>query len=127
MEEPNRIGLTSEVNNKLEELLEHINGDNNEETGTLYKKDLYRLALAIGIKKGKNPEPLSQTSVGRLRVVEIDPDGVIKAAAKTSMDIPKDLPVYNFLECLAEMQISEMCAHYQMYGELSIESFFEDI
>lgn len=124
MEEPNRIGLTPHTNSCLEELLENLNLFDGEDAGKLYKLDLYRLALSLGLKNGQRPEPLEQTSVGRLRVIELDPNGVIKAAAENSMDIPDGVPTYNFLECLAEKEIFAMYDYYQKNGELPFDNYF---
>jgi hypothetical protein len=124
MEEPNRIGLTQQTNGYLEELLENLNLFDGEDSGKLYKLDLYRLALSIGLKKGRIPDPLDETSVGRLRVIELDPNGVIKAAVENSMNIPDGVPTYNFLERLAEKEISDMYDYDQKYGELPLEGYF---
>ena len=124
MEEPNRIGLTPQTNIYLEELLENLNLFDGEDTGKLYKLDLYRLALSIGLKNGQLPEPLEETSVGRLRVIELDPNGVIKAAVENFMNIPDGVPTYSFLERLAEKEISDMYDYYQNYGELPFEGYF---
>ena len=72
MDEPQRIGLTTQANAYLDEMLDSLNS---EVTGhSLIKFDLYRLAVALGVKKGIRPEPLSEKTDTAFRVAELDPD-----------------------------------------------------
>ena len=65
MEEPKRIGLTKEANGYLEEMLESLNSDNSAQT--LIKFDLYRLAVALGVKRGEKPTMINGTTDNALK------------------------------------------------------------
>ena len=123
MKEPNRIGLTSEADAYLEELLEHLNPPKGETGVKLIKFDLYRLAVAIGIKNGKIPPPLNDKRVPNLKVLELDQEGVFRIALESSGIVPKDMLIHDVIERMAEQGIREFYNAYQQTGEIPLEEY----
>lgn len=124
MEEPSRIGLTAETAAKLDELLEYLNPEQGEDGIRLIKFDLYRLAVAIGIKNAVEPPQLNDKSVSSFRVSELDPEAVLYTAIDNSVFKPKHSPIYDLIERLAEQGIKEFYASYQQTGQLPLEEYF---
>lgn len=127
MDEPNRIGLTAATGAQLEELLEELNPDPSQSEGVkLIKFDLYRLAVALGLRKAEQPPKLTENSTSSLRVTELDPDGVLYLAAEESPLLPAEDSVYEFIERLAESGIREFCSTYQKTGQLPFDQYFDE-
>lgn len=124
MEEPSRIGLTATAGAMLEELLEHLNPQQGEEGTRLIKFDLYRLAVALGIKNEVLPPQLEDKSINSLRVNELDEEGVLHAALENSGIVPQGVPIYSFMELLAEYGVRGFYSSYQQTGELPWEQYF---
>lgn len=125
MEEPSRIGLTVATGAELDELLKDLNPGDGVEGVKLIKFDLYRLAVALELRTAVMPAPLKERSASSLRVVELDPDGVLAAAVEISCQIPDGLAIYELVELLAESGIKKMCLAYQKTGQLPIEEYFD--
>ncbi len=126
MDEPTRIGLTAEAGAQLEDLLDELNPNKGIEGIKLIKFDLYRLAVALGLKKSEVAPPLAGNSTSSLRVSELDPDGVLYLAAEQSEVLPADAPVYGFIERLAEAGVREFYAFYQTTGQLPFDQYFDE-
>ncbi len=126
MDEPSRIGLTAATGAQLEELLEDLNPEAGTEGVKLIKFDLYRLAIVLGLKKSELPAPLNEKSVTSLRVMELDPNGVLATAVENSAQIPEGVSIYEFIERLAERGIKEFYLAYQQTGQLPLEEYFEE-
>ncbi len=125
MNEPSRIGLTATTGAQLDELLKELNPDGAEGV-KLIKFDLYRLAVALGIKNHEPPPPLSDKGIGNFRVTELDLDGVLATAVESSGLLPQDVLVYEFIERFAEHGIRAFYLAYQKTGELPLEEYFEE-
>ena len=96
MDEPNRIGLSAKVNAQLEDLLKDLNS---QEGGVeLIKRDLYRLAVALGIKNAIDPSPLDDKNGWKDRVSEFDPDRSLYTAAENSGLATAGASIYEFIE-----------------------------
>jgi len=126
MDEPSRIGLTTTTGAKLDELLEDLNPDQGVDGVRLIKFDLYRLAVALGVKKEAIPLPLNDKSIPNLRVVELDPDGVLYTSVENSGLVPDGVPIYEFIERLAEQGVQEFYQVYQKTGQLPLDDYFEE-
>jgi len=126
MNEPSRIGLTATTNAQLDALLEDLNPGPGTDGVKLIKFDLYRLAVALGMKRHESPPPLKNNSSPSLRVVELDPDGVLATAIENSGLLPPGISIYEFIERLAEHGIREFYQTYQKTGELPWEEYFEE-
>lgn len=126
MEEPSRIGLTATTGAQLEELLDDLNPSAGVEGVKLIKFDLYRLAIVLELKTGSLPTPLNEKSVTNLRVVELDPNGVLATAVEVSCPIPEGVTIYEFIERLAESGIKKIYQAYQKTGQLPVEEYFEE-
>jgi hypothetical protein len=126
MDEPTRIGLTAEAGSQLEELLDELNPDKGVEGVKLIKFDLYRLAVALGLKKSELPPPFTGNSTSSLRVNELDPDGVLYLAAEHSELLPDDTSVYGFVERLAEAGVRDFYTSYQTTGQLPFDQYFDE-
>ena len=126
MEEPSRIGLTASTSAQLDELLESLNPEPGCEGIKLIKFDLYRLAVALGLKNQAPPPLLSDKSISNFRVNELDPDGVLFLAVESSELLPKDCTVYEFIERLAEREIGRFYQDLQQTGQLSLDQYFEE-
>lgn len=124
MNEPSRIGLTPVTDAKLDELLEDLNPDPGMDGVKLIKFDMYRLAVAIGLKQTELPPVLDEKSTSSLRVSELDPEGVLSLAVESSELLPADTPVYEFIERLAERSINDFCIAHQKTGLLPLEEYF---
>jgi len=125
-EEPKRIGLTGVTAFQLDELYKHLNPEEGEEGVRLIKFDLYRLAVALGIKNAVNPPGLSDKSNTVFRVNELDPDKILFTVIETSEVLPPNTSIYSYIERLAEYGIKEFYQAYQLKGELPLESYFND-
>ncbi len=130
MDEPTRIGLTAATGAQLDELLEDLNGEDLPESGVggvkLIKFDLYRLAVALGLKASDPPPPLPEKSTSSLRVTELDPEGVLFLAAENSELRPADSSVYEFIERLAEAGVAEFCSAFDRTGALPLDQYFDE-
>tara|TARA_B100000446_G_C10552524_1_gene341218 strand:+ start:4763 stop:5143 length:381 start_codon:yes stop_codon:yes gene_type:complete len=126
MDEPSRIGLTATTGAQLDELLEDLNPEPGTEGVKLIKFDLYRLAIALGLKSSEPPPLLSEKSTSSLRVAELDPDGVLFLAAESSGLLPGGSSVYEFIERLAEAGIADFYRAFQKTGQLPIDQYFDE-
>jgi hypothetical protein len=126
MNEPNRIGLTATTGAQLDELLEELNPDEGAEGVKLIKFDLYRLAVALGLKKNDPPPQLREKSMPSFRVSELDPDGVLYLAVEHSELITEGDAIYEFVERLAESGISDFYQAYQQSGQLPLDQYFDE-
>ncbi|MCW8828096.1 MAG: hypothetical protein OQK94_03465 [Gammaproteobacteria bacterium] len=124
MNEPNRIGLTEETHTKLDELLEHLNPEQGEDGIRLIKFDIYRLAVALGIKERHPAEGLCGKSISSFRVSELDEGGLLHTVI-TNMDIvPDGCSTYEYIERLAEDGIKRFYDKYQQTGEIPFVEYF---
>jgi hypothetical protein len=124
MEEPKRIGLTATTMAQLEELLEELNPMEGEEGTKLIKFDIYRLVVSLGIKNNVSAAVLSDKSQNSFRVSEFDDEGVFYIALEGSDLVPEGVPVYEYVERLAEHGIKELFNTYQTTGQLPFEEYF---
>jgi hypothetical protein len=124
MTEPERIGLTAKTAVKLDELLIELNPKEGEKGISLIKFDLYRLAVAIGIKKGIEPPPLDDRSVPSFRVSELDKDGVLYTVLINSEMNFKGESVYGYIERIAENQIKFFYEENQRTGQIPYSEIF---
>lgn len=128
MNEPDRIGLTPLTAQQLDELLMELNpveGSTNE-TIKLIKFDVYRLAVALGLKENKNPKPLNDKSNSVFRVFELDRDKTLFTVVECLGVCPSDIPIYSYIEQLAEQGIKEFYQQFQSTGELPYTEYFSD-
>lgn len=109
-EEPNRIGLTDETRIALKEMI--------DDGVALQLWDLYRLAVAIGVREGKKPPPLNNRVVDIFRTNELDPDGALYTAVEASDLYDEGEAIYSCIERLAEQGIKEFYELYRRRGEL---------
>lgn len=124
MSEPDRIGLTAETSAKLDELLVELNPKKDEKGISLIKFDLYRLAVAVGIKKGIEPPLLNDKSVPSFRVAELDKDGVIHAVLINSELNFNEDSVYGYIERLAENEIKIFYEENRRTGQIPFNEIF---
>ena len=117
MNEPQRIGLTKQAHNYLDEMLETLNS---EACGqTLIKFDLYRLAVALGVKEGIRPEPMSEQPDAAFRVAELDPDQALFFAVDAANLHEPGEAVYHIVERLADHGIRHFYdAYHNNMGRL---------
>jgi hypothetical protein len=115
MEEPQRIGLTKEANDYLDEILDSLNSEV-EEKG-LIKFDLYRLAVALGVKNGNKPSPLSSNTDNAFRVSELDIDKALFFAVEAANLQDNEEPIYRVVERLAEQGIRDFYKAYKSHSE----------
>jgi len=113
MDEPQRIGLTREANAYLDEMLESINTDTEGTAEKLIKFDLYRLAVAIGVKRGEKPTPLNDNADSSFRTSELDPDKALFIAVQTSNLNNYGESIYTAVERLAEQGIRQFYAAFR--------------
>ncbi len=112
MDEPQRIGLTTQANTYLDEMLDSLNS---EVTGhSLIKFDLYRLAVALGVKKGIRPEPLSEKTDSAFRVAELDPDKALFFAVDAAKLPEVGESIYQIVERFGDQGIR---CFYDAYRE----------
>jgi hypothetical protein len=128
MNEPDRIGLTPLAAQQLDELLMELNPnqDSKNETFKLIKFDIYRLAVALGIKENKMPKPLEDKSNSVFRVNELDRDKTLYTVVECLGVCPDELPIYSYIEQLAELGIKEFYQQFQLRGELPYAEYFSD-
>lgn len=128
MDEPNRIGLTQLAAQQLDELLLELNPvqDSNNETFKLIKFDIYRLAVALGIKENKTPTSLNDKSNSAFRVNELDPDKALFTVVKCLGVCPTGTSIYSYIEKLAEQGINEFYEYFQKHGELPLTEYLLD-
>ena len=107
MDEPSRIGLTKEANILLEEMLKAIDPGKK-----LIKFDLYRLAVALGIKKGISPMTVPSQIEGNLRVSELDENKALFIAVDSLGICNEGQSVYRCIEALADQGIRDF---YHIY------------
>lgn len=112
MNEPQRIGLTKQSHNYLDEMLEALNSETRGQT--LIKFDLYRLAVALGVKKGIRPEPMSEQPDDSFRVAELDPDKALFYAVDAANLHEPGETIYHIIERLADQGIRSF---YDAYKE----------
>ncbi len=124
MTEPSRIGLTPKTDYKLDELLEEWNPQSGEDGVKLIKFDIYRLAVALGMRRTDLPVPLNDKSTSSLRVNELDPDGILSLAVESLGLIGPGESHYQFIERLAEREIAELYEKYQQTGQFPFEEYF---
>lgn len=111
MTEPTRIGLTKQAHGYLDEMLDSLNS---EASGlTLIKFDLYRLAVALGVKNNIKPEFLSEQPDDAFRVAEVDPDKALYYAVDASNLQKSDEAIYHIVERLADQGIRRFYDAYQ--------------
>lgn len=111
MNDPERIGLTKETNQYLDEILETLNGE--VEGSNLIKFDLYRLAVALGVKKGITPAPISGNTDSAFRVRELDPNKSLYYAVQAANLCALDESVYRIVERLGEHGIRQFYKEYK--------------
>jgi hypothetical protein len=110
MDEPTRIGLTREANDFLDEILEDLNSQTDEKD--LLKRDLYRLAVALGVKQGNIAKPLLDHSDNSFRASDIDPDRAFYYAVESKDLDKKEVPIYKIVERLADQGVRNF---YEVY------------
>ena len=111
MAEPSRIGLTKEANGYLDEMLDFLKSQPGGQE--LIKFDLYRLAVALGIKKGVSPEPLSGATDHAFRVAELDPDKALYYVVDAVNLKKSDEAIYHIIERLADQGIRQFYNSYK--------------
>lgn len=128
MNEPNRIGLTPLTAQQLDELLMELNPseDAKNESYKLIKFDIYRLAVALGIKENKLPKSLEDKSNSVFRVSELDPDKTLFTVVECLGMHSKEVSIYSYIEQLAEQGIKEFYQQFQSTGELPYAEYFSD-
>lgn len=126
MDEPGRIGLTAETAAQLDELLADLNPQEGEEGIKLIKFDLYRLAVALGIKKRQKPPFLTEKSNTSFRVAELDDGGILYAAVECAGIVDSGTPIYEYIERLAEQGIREFYDENLKTGQLPFEKIFSN-
>ncbi|MBN1009091.1 hypothetical protein [Amphritea pacifica] len=124
MTEPGRIGLTAETSAQMDELLLDLNPQKGEEGISLIKFDLYRLAVAVGIKKGINPPALPEKSNASFRVNELDEGGVLYAAVEAAGIVEMGAPIYEYIERLAEYGVREFYDSNLRTGQFPFDEIF---
>jgi len=113
MEEPQRIGLSKEANSYLDEMLDAINSEVDSSNEKLIKFDLYRLAVAIGVKKNKRPPAIKDNTESSFRVGELDPDRALYIAVEAADLHEQEEPIYRIVERLAEQGIRDFYKAYR--------------
>ncbi|MDB3856252.1 hypothetical protein N9284_02035 [Halieaceae bacterium] len=113
IDEPSRIGLSKEANAYLDEMLESLNSEVKESKGDLIKFDLYRLAVAIGVKKGEKLTAITEKMDSSFRVGELDVDQALYIAVKAAKLNDPDEPIYHAVERLADHGIRSFYSAYQ--------------
>tara|TARA_R110001583_G_scaffold165594_1_gene318326 strand:- start:13299 stop:13691 length:393 start_codon:yes stop_codon:yes gene_type:complete len=128
MNEPNRIGLTPLTAQQLDEILAELNPDidSKKEVFKLIKFDIYRLAIALGIKENRIPPALNDKSNTAFRVNELDPDRTLYTVVDCLGVCPNETAVYSYIEQLAELGIKEFYGHLQHRGELPLTEYLLD-
>jgi hypothetical protein len=128
MNEPNRIGLSPLTAQQLDEILTELNPDmdSKKETIKLIKFDIYRFAVALGIKQNKTPQALKDKSNAAFRVSELDPDRTLFTVVDCMGVCPNETAVYSYIEQLAELGIKEFYGHLQQRGELPLTDYLLD-
>ena len=111
MAEPSRIGLTREADAYLDEMLDFLNAQSGGPD--LIKFDLYRLAVALGIKKGVSPAPLSGATDPAFRVAELDPDKALYYVVEAADLKKSDEAIYHIVERLADQGIRQFYTAYK--------------
>ena len=111
MSEPLRIGLTKQANAYLDEMLDFLKSQPGGQE--LIKFDLYRLAVALGVKKGVVPKPLSDKSDSTFRVTELDPDKALYYAVDAANLQESGETIYHIIERLADQGIRQFYEAYQ--------------
>lgn len=124
MDEPGRIGLSQEANSYLDDLLMELNPDDGAEGVKLIKFDLYRLAVALGIKNKIDPPVLDEKSSSSFRIQELDPDGILYTVVESTGIVKENDSVYLFIERLAEDGIRKFYDMYNQTGQLPLEEIF---
>ena len=113
IEEPARIGLSQDANSYLDEMLDSINSAVDDSSRDLIKFDLYRLAVAIGVKRCEKSASISSKTDSAFRVIELDPDKALFIAVKSAKLNNIDEPIYRAVERLADYWIREFYSAYQ--------------
>lgn len=126
MVEPGRIGLTAEAAAQLDDILADLNPQDGDAGVKLIKFDLYRLAVALGIKKGLNPPALNDKSNTSFRVNELDDGGILYAAVECAGIVDSGMPIYEYIERLAEQGIREFYDANLKTGQLPFEEIFSN-
>ncbi len=128
MNEPKRIGLTLLAAQQLDELLIELNPeqDSKSEAVKLIKLDIYRFAVALGIKQNKVPPALTDNSNSAFRSSELDPDKTLFTVVECLGICPEGVYIYRFIEQLAEQGIKEFYQHFHQRGELPFTDYFLD-
>ena len=124
MEEPQRIGLTKQAHSYLDEMLDSLNSEVADEQ-PLIKFDLYRLAVALGVKKGIKPEPPPETPDSSFRVNELDPEKALYFAVKAANLQESGESIYRTVEFLGEQGVREFYKIYHLnMGKLNWDKLF---
>lgn len=111
MQEPQRIGLTTQANAYLDEMLESLKSEAGGQG--LIKFDLIRLAVALGIKNGITPKPLSENTDSAYRVAELDPDKALYFAVVAANLQTSGETIYHIVERLGEQGIRHFYDAYR--------------
>jgi hypothetical protein len=100
--------------------------ESKKETFKLIKFDIYRLAVALGIKENKTPSVLNDKSNTVFRISELDPDGTLFTVVECLEACPNGTPIYAYIEQLAEQGIKEFYEQFQQRGELPLNEYLLD-
>ena len=92
----------------------------------MIKFDIYRLAVALGIKENKKPPILNDKSNTVFRVSELDPDKTLFTVIEGLGVCPDNIPIYSYIEQLAEQGIKEFYEQFQLRGELPLTEYLLD-
>ena len=111
MQEPQRIGLTTQANAYLDEMLESLKSEAGGQG--LIKFDLIRLAVALGIKNSITPKPLSENTDSAYRVAELDPDKALYFAVVAANLPTSGETIYHIVERLGEQGIRHFYDAYR--------------
>tara|TARA_R110002096_G_scaffold61399_4_gene152599 strand:- start:9 stop:371 length:363 start_codon:yes stop_codon:yes gene_type:complete len=107
MQEPDRIGLSTEALGYLKEMLESLGDD-------LNYRDLFRLAVALELKNEAHDVTTSYISDGwKDRTNELDPDKSLYFAVEAFGLCSESQPVYKCIEALGENGIRKLYDAYQ--------------
>jgi hypothetical protein len=122
--DPNRIGLTASTMAQLDEILEELNPKESEDGTRLIKFDIYRLVVSLGIKNRVHAPELADKSQHSFRVSEFDDEGIFYSALENNDLVPDGIPIYEYIERLAEVGIKQLYQTYRTTGQMPFEDYF---
>ena len=91
----------------------------------MFKLDLYRLAIAISIKRGVTAPPLTETSNSSYRITDVDENAVFFTVLNNSELVPEGVSVYEYMERLAEHGVKEFYKSSLKPGGFSLSDFLD--